>query len=165
MSRCDFCSTHTVGVAGDDIMFHFLVCLFVCLCECVYVCHDDCPDDLTMKDLVPRKQYFAGTLSEMSSCASYVSRTHGVIDDVTRWQNRSKFEIDISPSIFSFRWKSLSRTQNGGYFENFEILHSFYLTSDMKRSSQIMSKKYFSLWWRHWWRHRLTSNSARHIPL
>ena len=44
----DFCSTHTVGVAGDDIMFHILVCFFVCVC--VYVSHDVCPDDLTMKD-------------------------------------------------------------------------------------------------------------------
>ena len=43
----DFCSRHTVGVAGDDIMFHILVitrvsevvmfspCVFVCLCVCV----------------------------------------------------------------------------------------------------------------------------------
>ena len=35
----------------------------------------------------------------MSSCASYVSHTHDVIDDVTRSQSRSNFEIDISPSI------------------------------------------------------------------
>ena len=86
----------------------------------------------------------------MSSCASYVSRTHDVIDDVTRWQSRSNFEIDISPSIFelecrskaqnvgnangylsvmfnfwyNFRWKSLSRAQNGGHFEKFEILNT-----------------------------------------
>ena len=49
-----FCSRHTVGVAGDDIMFHILVspCVFVCarVCVLVYVCHDVCPDDLTMKD-------------------------------------------------------------------------------------------------------------------
>ena len=31
----------------------------------------------------------------MSSCASYVSRTHDVIDEVTRSQSRSNFEIDI----------------------------------------------------------------------
>ena len=73
---------------------------------------------------------------------------HDVIDDVTRSQNRSNFEIDISPSIFEllrrskaqnvgnargylsgifsfryhFRQKSLSRAQNGGHFENFEML-------------------------------------------
>ena len=36
----------------------------------------------------------------MSSCASYVSRTHDVIDAVTRSKSKSNFEIDISPSIF-----------------------------------------------------------------
>ena len=39
----DFCSRHTEGVAGDDIMFHIPVLS-------VYVCHDVCPDNLTMKD-------------------------------------------------------------------------------------------------------------------
>ena len=73
---------------------------------------------------------------------------HDVIDDVTRSQSRSNFEIDISPSIFelerwskaqnvgnahgylfdifnfryNFRWKSLSRAQNGSHFENSDIL-------------------------------------------
>ena len=70
---------------------------------------------------------------------------HDVIDDVTRSQNRSNFEIDISPSIhqlerrskaqnvlnahgylsgistsgIAFGKKSLWRAQNGGHFENF----------------------------------------------
>ena len=35
-----------------------------------------------------------------------VSRTHDVIDDVTRSQNRSNFEIDISPSIFQLERRS-----------------------------------------------------------
>ena len=117
--------------------------------------------------LVPHKQYFAGTLLGMSSCASCVSLTHDVIDDVTWSQSRSNFESDISPSIFelerrskaqnvanahgylsgafsfryNFRYKSLSRAQNSGHFENFEILHSFNLTSDMYRLSQIMHQK------------------------
>ena len=69
---------------------------------------------------------------------------HDVIDDVTRSQSRSNFEIYMYPLIFElerrskarnvgnangylfgifnfryhFRWKSLSRAQNGGYFEN-----------------------------------------------
>ena len=75
---------------------------------------------------------------------------HDVIDDVTRSQNRSNFEIDITPSIFELQRrskaqnvenahgylsglstsgitstkKSLSRTQNGGHYENFEILNT-----------------------------------------
>ena len=72
---------------------------------------------------------------------------HDVIDDVTRSRNRSNIEIDISPSIFELQRrskaknvgklmaiflvyspsgitsgkKSLSRVQNGGRFEHFEI--------------------------------------------
>ena len=75
---------------------------------------------------------------------------HDAIDDVTRSQSRSHFEIDISPSIFelgrrskvqndrnahgylfyifnfryNFRWKSLSRAENGGHFETSDILNT-----------------------------------------
>ena len=101
----DFCSRHIVGVAGDDIMFHILVCVCLCLSRCL-------SGRFNYEGLVPHKQYFAGTLLEMSSCASYVSRTHDVIDDVTRWQSRSKFEIDISPSIFDLERRS--KAQNIG---------------------------------------------------
>ena len=52
------------------------------------------------------KRYFAGTLLEMSSCASYVSLIHDVIDGVTRSQSRSNFEIDTSPSIFELERRS-----------------------------------------------------------
>ena len=55
---------------------------------------------------MPHKQYFAGTLLGMSSRASYVSRTHDVIDDVIRSQSRSNFESDISPSIFELERRS-----------------------------------------------------------
>ena len=78
----------------------FSPCVFVCLCVCVCLCLSRCLSGrFNYEGLVPHKQYFAGILLEMSSCASYVSRSHDVIDDVTRWQSRSKFEIDISPSI------------------------------------------------------------------
>ena len=55
---------------------------------------------------VPHKLYFAGTLLWMSSCASYASRTHDVIDDVSRSQSRLNIEIDISPSIFELERRS-----------------------------------------------------------
>ena len=119
---------------------------------------------------MPHKQYFAGTLLGMSSCASYVSHTHDVIDDVTRSQSRPNFEIDISPSIFelqrrskaqnvgnahgylsglfnfryNFRWKSLSRVQNGGHFENFEILNIASIWPQIwKDRPKLCNKKYF----------------------
>ena len=42
----------------------------------------------------------------MSSCTSYVLRIHDVIDDVTRSQSLSNFEIAISPSIFQLERRS-----------------------------------------------------------
>ena len=135
--------------------------------------------------LVPHKQYFAGILLGMSSCASYVSRTHDVIDDVTRSQSRSNFESNISPSkfelerrskaqdvgnangylfgIFNFRynfwWKGLSRAQYGGYFENSDILNTASIWPQiLQKLSQIMPKKFFSWQWRHRWRHMVASN-------
>ena len=81
------------------------VTLFVSLSRCL-------SGRFNYEGLVPHKQYFAGTLLGMFSCASYVSRTHDVIDDVTRSQNRSNFEIDISPSIFELERRS--KAQNVG---------------------------------------------------
>ena len=122
----------------------------VCLCVLVCLCLSRCLSGrFNYEGMVPHKQYFAATLLRSCSCASYVSRTHDVIDDVTTSQSRSNFEIDISPSIcelerrqkaqnvgnansylsgrFNFGItsgkKRLFRAQNGGYFENFEILN------------------------------------------
>ena len=145
------------------------MCLFVYFCVCGCLCLSRCLSGrFNYEGLVPHKQYFAGTLLGMSSCASYVSRTHDVIDDVTRSQSRSNFEIDISPLIFelqrrskaqnvgnahgylsgifnfryNFRWKKLVASSKWMSFWKFwNIKHSFNLTSDMKRSSQIMPKK------------------------
>ena len=76
-------------------------------------------------------------------------RIHVVIDDVSRSQSMSNFEITVSPSIFQlelrskaesighahgylfgifnfrywFRYKSFSRPQNGNHCENFETLY------------------------------------------
>ena len=108
---------------------------------------------------------------------------HDVIDDVTRSQNWSNFEIDISPSIlglqrqpkaqnvgnahcylsgifnfrYNFRQKGLPSSKCRPFWKFWNIKHSFNLASDMKRSSQIMPKKVFLWWWRHRWRHRVAS--------
>ena len=98
-SDCFFLITRV----SEVIMFS--PCVFVCLSRCL-------SGRFNYEGLVPHKQYFAGTLLGMSSCASYVSRTHDVIGDVTRSQSRSNFESDISPSIFELeRW---SKAQNVG---------------------------------------------------
>ena len=59
--------------------------------------------------LVPYKQYFASTYLAISSCASYVSRTHDVVDEVTRSQSRSIFQIDISPSTYQLQCRSKAK--------------------------------------------------------
>ena len=60
----------------------------------------------------------------MSSCASYVSHTHDVIDDVTRSPSKSNFEIDISPSIFELQRRSKAQNvenAHGYLFGIFDI--------------------------------------------
>ena len=131
------------------------------------------------------KQYFAGTVLGMSSCASYVSRTHDVIDDVTRSQSRSNFESDISPSIFELERRS--KAQNVMAMAIFLVYSTSGITSGKKvcRELKIVAilkilkyqtqlqfdlryekivpnyaKKVFSWWWRHRWRHRVASKSA-----
>ena len=67
---------------------------------------------------MPHKPCFAVILLGMSSCASFASRTHDVIDDVTRSQSRSNLESDTSPSVFVLERRS--KAQNignaNGYF-------------------------------------------------
>ena len=145
----------------------FSPCVFVCLFASLSRCLSG---RFNYEGLVPHKHYFAGTLLRISCCASYVSRTHDVIDDVTRSQSRSKFEIDISPSIYElerrsksqsignangylsgifnfryhFRWKSLSRAQNDGHFDNFEILNTASIWPQIwKDRPKLCHKKYF----------------------
>ena len=52
---------------------------------------------------------------EMSSCASYVSLIHDVIDGVTRSQSRSNFEIDKSPSMFELERRSNAQNVGNAY--------------------------------------------------
>ena len=81
------------------------ICLFVSLSRCL-------SGRFNYEGLVPHKQYFAGTFLGMSSCANYVSRTHDVIDNVTRSQSRSNFEMGISSWIFELERRS--KAQNVG---------------------------------------------------
>ena len=107
----------------DQSVFTLCVCVCLSVCLCLSWCLSG---QFNYEGLVPHKRYFAGTLLGMSSCASYVSRTNDVIDDVTRSQSRSNFEIDIFPSIFELERQSkapnignakgyLSRTLNSRY--------------------------------------------------
>ena len=108
----------------------------VCLSRCL-------SGRFSYEGLVPHKQYFAGTLLGMSSCASYVSRTYDVIDDVTRSQSKSNFEIDISPSIFELERRS--KAQNAGTVND-------YLSCIFNFQYKFRQKKLFaSSKWRPFW--------------
>ena len=108
------------------------VCLFVCVCVCL--CLSRCLSGrFDYEGLVPHKQYFASTLLGMSSCASYVSSTHDVIDDVTRSQNRSNFESDIYPSIFELEHRS--KAQNVGNAHGY--IYLVYSTSSIISGKKV----------------------------
>ena len=170
----------------------FSPCMFVCVRVCFCRCLPRCLSGrFNYEGLLPNKRYLAGTLLGMSSCASNVSRTHDVIEDVRRSQSRSNFKIDIFPSIceltrrskaqnvgnangylsgllnfwYNFRYKKFVASSKWPFWKFLNIKHSFNLTSDMKRSSQIMPEKVSSWWWRHRWCHTVASKSALYIPL
>ena len=110
--KCDLYSTD-IFITRDSEVIMFSPCVFVCLFVCVCLCLSRCLSGrFNYEGLVPHQQYFAITLLGISSCASYVSHTHDVIDDVTRSQSRSDFEIYISPSIFELERRS--KAQNVG---------------------------------------------------
>ena len=89
----------------------------------------------------------------------------------TRSQSRSNFEIDISPSIcqlerrskaqnvgnahgylfylinfrYNVRWKSLLRAQNGGHFENSDILNTASIWLQISKDRPKLCQKSFFL--------------------
>ena len=63
-----------------------------------------------------------------------------------------------SISGINFGKKFVANSKWRPFRKIWNIKHSFNLTSDMKRSSQIMPKKVVLWWWRHRWRHRVASN-------
>ena len=180
----DFCSRHTVGVAGDDITFHILVLS-------VYVCHDDCPDDLTMKDWCHKNNmlhvYYWGCLVVqvmfhvlLTSLMTSPGHKIGQILKLLFLRQYLSYSVDqilkmleMLLAIFlvyqlpvPLRVKSLSRAQIGSYFENFAILNTASIWPQIfKDHPKSCKKKYFSLWWRHRWRHRVTSKSTLFIAL
>ena len=104
--------TRKMFITRGNEMIMFSPCVFVCVWLSVYVCHDVCRDDLTMKDWCHTNNILQVHCWGGSSCTSYASRTHDVIDDITRSQSRSNFGIDISPSMFELQRRS--NAQNVG---------------------------------------------------
>ena len=162
------------------------------MCVCgnlsVYVSHDVGPGDLTMEDWCHTNNIFAGTLLGMSSCASYVLHTHNVIGDATRSQSKSNFKLMYlrqylsesvdqklkmsemlmaifpvySTSCITYGKKSLSRAQNGGHFENFEIWNTASIWPQIWKDCPKLCQFFFffSWWWHHQWRHGVASKCS-----
>ena len=83
----------------SPIAFSFVCLFWVPVCLFAYACHDVCPDDLTMKDWCHTNNILQVN-SWCSLVVQDVSHTHDVVDDVSRPQSMSNFEIVISPSMF-----------------------------------------------------------------
>ena len=79
----------------------FSPCVFVCVCVsvCLYL-----SGRFNYEGRVPHKQYFAGALLGMPSCGSYVSRTHDVIDDVSRSQRSLALYLPVKKFVASSKW-------------------------------------------------------------
>ena len=68
------------------------------------------------------------------------------------------FLVGYSTSGITFSKKSLSRPENGGYFDNFEILNTNTMWPRLwKDRPKLCQNTYFSWWWRHRWPHRVAS--------
>ena len=139
-SNEDLCNEENPGnvfIARVSEVVMFSPCVFVCFMVSLSWCLSGW---FNYEGLVPHKQYFAGTLLGMSSCAIYVSRTHDVIDDVTRPESKSIFEIDIYPSIFELQHRSKAQNignVNGYLFSISNFQYHFYwkVCSELKMAA------------------------------
>ena len=64
--------------------------------------------------------------------------------------------LPYSPSGITSGKKSLSRAQNGGHFENFEIFNTASIWPQIWKDRPKLCQKIW-WWWRHRWRHRVAS--------
>ena len=165
----------------EVIMFSpcVFVCLFVCVCVVVYVCHDVCPDDLTMKDwchtnnilqvhcwgclvvqvmfhalltsLMTSQDYKVGQMFKLIYLRQYLS--YSVDQKLKMSEMLMAIFLVYSTSGITSGIMFVASSKKRLFWKLWNIKHSFNLTSDMKRSSQIMPKKVFSWWWCHRWRH------------
>ena len=157
---------------SEVIMFSpcVFVCLFVCVCVVVYVCHDVCPDDLTMKDwchtnnilqvhcwgclvvqvmfhtlmtsLMTSQDHKVGQILKLIYLLQYLS--YSVDQKLKMSEMLMAIFLVYSTSGITSGKKSLSRAQNGGHFENFEILHTASIWPQIwKDCPKLCQKEYF----------------------
>ena len=127
---------------------NFQFCKYVRLTVCLFVCLWVCNVNDTGRAVRAINTKLGTHVCLGSGYMCILFGVDGIIGDVIRSKNRSKFEIAITPSIFelerrtksqnvgngmtylgvglnfryNFRFKSSPGPQNGGHFEIFEIL-------------------------------------------
>ena len=147
----------------------FSPCVFVCVWLSVYVCHDFCPDDLTMKDwchtnnilqvhswgcLVVQVMFHALMTSLMTSQDHKVGQilkliylrqylSYSVDQKLKMSEMLMAILLVYSNSGINSGKKSLSRAQNGGHFENFEILNIASIWPPIWKDRPKLKKKVF----------------------
>ena len=153
---------------SEGIMF--LPCVFVCVCLCLSRCLSGRFD---YEGLVPHKRFLQvpcwGCL-----VVQVMFHTRDVIDDVTRSQSRSNFEIDISPSIFQ-----LERRSKAQMSEMLMAIFMVYSTSginsckacrELKMMGILKIFKYqavkfvANLKWRQFWKFQIDLRYEKIIP-
>ena len=149
---------------NEVIMFHPVCLLLVCVCVCVvvclsvYVCHDVCPDDLTMKNwchtnnilqvhcwgyLVVQVMFHTLMTSLMTSQDHKVGQIVKLIY-LRQYLNYSvdqKLKISEMLMAILLVYQTSEITSSKNVSRELKIFkHNFNLTSDMKRSYQIIPK-------------------------
>ena len=172
----DFCSRHTVGVAGDDIMFHILVCL----CVCIYVCHDVCPEDLTMKEwchtnnilqvhcwecLVVQVMFHARMKRLMTSQGHKLGQILKLIYLYLSQIVDQKLKISEMLMAIFLAYSTSGREFKMAAILNLEILNTASIWPHIWKDCPKLCQKEYFLWWRHPWRHKVASKSALYIPV
>ena len=150
------------------------MCVYVCVWLSVYVCHDVCPDNLTIKDwchtnnilqvhcwgcqvvqfmfhtlmtlLMTSPGHKVGQIFKLIYLRQYLSYS---VDQKLKMSEMLMALMDLS-GIFNFRYnfqeKSFSRAQNGGHFENFEVLNTASIGPQIwKDPPKLCQKSFFKV--------------------
>ena len=160
----------------------FSPCLFLCLWLCLCLYHDVCPDDLTMKDwchtnnilqvhcwgcLVVQVMFHAFMTSSMTSPGHKVGQILKVIYLRQHFNYSVDQQLKMSEMLMAIfliystsgitSGRKVCRAQNGGHFENFEILNTASTWPQIWKDRPKLCQKKFLWWWRHRWHHRVAS--------
>ena len=160
-SRISKCCSWVVFITCDSEMIMFSPGVFVCVSVCI--CLSRCLSGrFNHEGLVPHKQYVHQILKLLYISINISARTSIKSSKYRKWSWLYCWYVQLLVSLPV----KISQPQNGGHFENFEVLNTDSICPQLwKDRPKLCQKEYFSWWWRHRWRPRMASNSARYISL